>query len=210
MKDTKDTVLIEQIPLGPMQNFVYLVGCPRTKEAAVVDPAWNVSAIVDAAKKDGMTIKHILLTHSHFDHTNGVEERAAKTHAAVYANKNEIPFLSFRGIRVQPLEDGQTLSLGDVSIRCIHTPGHTPGSQCFVIQNHLISGDTLFINACGRTDLPGGSAGQLAESLCGKLKRLDDGMVLLPGHDYGDVPQTTLGQQKKENPYMQGKSTEDF
>lgn len=210
MNAKKDTIYIKQMELGPMENFVYLIGDPRTKDAVVVDPAWNVPAILTAAEKDGYKIRHALVTHQHFDHINGVDQLVAATDCLVHINKNELPFVPFKGKHVRPTDSGDELKLGDVSIQFMHTPGHTPGSQCFVVQNNLVSGDTLFINACGRTDLPGGDPEQMYWSLNSRIKKLGDNVILFPGHNYADVPTTTLGEQKKHNPYMMCETLQDF
>ena len=102
------------------------------------------------------------------------------------------------------------MKIGDITIQFMHTPGHTPGSQCFFVQNHLVSGDTLFINACGRTDLPGGDPEQMYWSLNHRIKKLGDNVVLFPGHNYADVPTATLGEQKKQNPFMMCETLQDF
>ncbi len=207
---SNESVYLKQMELGPMQNFVYLIGDPRTKEAAVVDPAWNVPAILAQAKKDDMKIKHVLVTHHHFDHVNGVEKIVAETDATVRINKNEMPYVPFKGDHVKGMDSGDELKIGDITVKFMHTPGHTPGSQCFYVQNHLVSGDTLFINACGRTDLPGGDPEQMYWSLNHRIKKLDDGVILFPGHNYADAPTATLGEQKRQNPFMMCETLQDF
>ena len=204
------TIYLKQMELGPMQNFVYLIGCPRTKEVAVVDPAWAVPTILATAEKDGMKIRHVLVTHHHFDHINGVDKLVEATDAQVYINKNELPYVPFKGDHIKPMESGNELKVGDITIQFMHTPGHTPGSQCFFVQNRLVSGDTLFINACGRTDLPGGDPEQMYWSLNHRIKKLEDSVTLLPGHNYADVPVSTLGDQKKQNPFMMCETLQDF
>ena len=206
----KPAIYIKQMELGPMQNFVYLIGCPRTKEAVVVDPAWAVPTILAQAEKDGMKIKHALVTHQHFDHINGVDKLVEATDAQVHINKNELPYVPFKGDHVKGRESGDELKIGDITIQFMHTPGHTPGSQCFYVQNHLVSGDTLFINACGRTDLPGGDPEQMYWSLNHRIKKLGDNVVLFPGHNYADAPTATLGEQKKQNPFMMCETLQDF
>ncbi len=110
---------------------------------------------------------------------------------------------------IKPVESGAKLEVGDMTITFIHTPGHTPGSQCFLINNNLVSGDTLFIGACGRCDLPGGNAGQMYESLQ-RLAKLGDNTILFPGHNYADTPTSTIGEEKKHNPYYQAHSLHNF
>jgi glyoxylase-like metal-dependent hydrolase (beta-lactamase superfamily II) len=196
--------------LGPMQNFVYLIGCPVTKEAAVVDPGWDSKAILKEAEKDGMKISSILVSHAHFDHVNVLHEILSKTDAKVYLQKEEVPFLKVPKANLHPTSSGEKVKVGEVEIECIHTPGHTPGSQCFHVQNKLVSGDTLFINACGRTDLPGGDPEKMYHSLTQRLMRLPDETVLYPGHNYSDRPTSTLKDEKTNNPFLLIPSLEHF
>lgn len=193
-----------------MANFVYLIGDPANKEAAVVDPAWDVSKILNVANQDGYDIKHILVTHGHPDHINGVEELIDKTNAKLHMHKSEVPWMKGWNETAIKRETGDRLKLGDLDITFIHTPGHTPGSQCFLINQRLVSGDTLFINGCGRTDLPGGNVEELYDSLTHKLSRLDDDVILFPGHNYAEVTSDTLGHQKKSNPYLQYENIKNF
>ena len=201
---------LKQMELGTMENFVYLVGSAKTREVVVVDPAWQVDTVLRVAKEEDLKIKGALISHYHFDHTNGIEELLESVDCPVYVNKNDISSLDFSHDNIKPVDSGHKLKLGDVEIECLHTPGHTPGSQCFLCRGHLVSGDTLFINACGRTDLPGGSAKDLYYSLTQKLMKLDDATVLCPGHNYSDKSMVTMGDQKKTNPYLICDSLENF
>jgi glyoxylase-like metal-dependent hydrolase (beta-lactamase superfamily II) len=217
-------IILKQVEIGPMMNYAYLIGCPRTKEAAVVDPAWDVQKILNAASESGVAIKHILLTHGHPDHMNGVEQLLNATNAIVHIHRDEAAymreaartfgistdFLAKRPENIHLNNDGDKLLIGDVIAQCIHTPGHTPGSQCFLIEGCLFSGDTLFVDACGRVDMPGGEPEKMWRSLNVTLKSLPDDVVLYPGHDYGGSPTSTMGNQKRTNPYMQIDSVQDF
>ncbi len=205
-----DDLYLRQIEIGPMANYVYLVGPRDGSEAAAVDAAWDVDAILAAAKQDGRRIVAALVTHWHPDHTNGLDDLVGKTDAAVYVNRDEIPWMSFRGGNLKAVAPGHELEIGNLKIQFLHTPGHTPGSQCFLTRDRLVSGDTLFINACGRTDLPGGDPEQLYKSLSGTLARLDDRTVLFPGHNYAEVPSATLGEQKVDNPFLACSSLNQF
>ncbi|HEU4401863.1 MAG TPA: MBL fold metallo-hydrolase [Candidatus Polarisedimenticolia bacterium] len=193
---------LKQMEIGPMANFVYLIGPAGSKETAVVDPAWDVGAILRAAEADDRRIVAALVTHWHPDHTNGVEDLVERTDARVYVNREEVPWLQHPARNLKEVGPGEELRLGDLTLQFLHTPGHTPGSQCFLVRERLVSGDTLFINACGRTDLPGGDPERLYKSLSGTLRRLDDRTILLPGHNYADVSSTTLGEQKTNNPFL--------
>lgn len=200
---------LKQLELGPMQNFVYLIGSPRTREAAVVDPGWEAKRIVAAAEADGYTIKAILVTHTHFDHIGGIKPLLELVDAKVYVHKAEQESLKGLKSHLVPVEAGSTIPIGDLTLTCLHTPGHTPGSQCFLLEDKLISGDTLFIRACGRCDLPGGSAEQLYHSLV-TLSKLDSKTILLPGHNYADRPTSTVGDEVHENPFLQARSVHEF
>ena len=157
-----------------------------------------------------MRIKGALVSHFHFDHTNGIEELLESCDVPVYVNKKDVPFLDFSHDNVKPSEDGQKVKAGDIEIALIHTPGHTQGSQCFHVDRKLISGDTLFINACGRCDLPGGDPKQMYQTLTQKLMKFPDDTVLCPGHNYADKPTDTMGHQKSSNPYLLCDSLDNF
>lgn len=219
-----DKFVLQQIELGPMLNFIYLIGCEETREAAVVDPAWDVPAILATVRKLDFRLRHILLTHAHPDHANGVEELLESTDARVYLHADEIKyvremaeryqvpieFMKRHAENIQPVSDNYEIHVGKIPIRCLHTPGHTPGSQCFLVGKNLISGDTLFVGACGRVDFPGGDPEKMWWSLNRKLRALEDDIVLYPGHNYGDRPTSTLGDQKRNNLYMQFASAAEF
>lgn len=193
--------------LGPMANFVYLIGDMETKECAVVDPGWDVPAILKAA--EGMNLDKIFITHGHPDHTNGVIELVEKKNCKIYIQKSEIEFWKFQWPSVVMLNDGDIISVGKRTVRAIHTPGHTPGSQCLEVDGHLLTGDTLFVNNCGRVDLPGSNPAQMYESLA-KLRKLDEKTILLPGHNYASEPTSTIGQEKKSNPFLRFQSSQEF
>jgi glyoxylase-like metal-dependent hydrolase (beta-lactamase superfamily II) len=217
-----DTIYLKQLELGPMQNFVYLVGDPVARQCVVVDPAWEIDTIVDTARADDMTIVGALVTHTHQDHVGGsleswgmpgripgVEELLGRVPAKVYVHKAEREFLRGFGSDLVKVDNHDTLPVGRLTLRFMHTPGHTPGSQCFLVDDRLISGDTLFIGSCGRTDLPGSDPSEMYYSLTQRLAALPDDTVLLPGHNYGG-PRSTIGAEKRTNPFMQFPSLGDF
>jgi len=201
-----------------MQNYVYLVGDPEAHTCVVVDPAWEIETIVRAAETDGMTITGAIVTHTHPDHVGGnlfgqvipgVAELLERVPAKVYVHKAEREFLKGFGSDLKKVEAGDTLDVGRIRITFIHTPGHTPGSQCFYVDGRLISGDTLFIGSCGRTDLPGGDPEEMYRSLTQRLMALDDQTVLYPGHNYGG-PFSTLGDERHRNPFLRFASLGEF
>jgi glyoxylase-like metal-dependent hydrolase (beta-lactamase superfamily II) len=200
---------------GQMANFVYLIGDEATRAAVVVDPAWDVRGLVDTAAGDGYRLVGALATHYHPDHVGGsifgheIEGLARLLELAgvkVHVHKDEADGLrQVTGLSESDLarhDDGDAVKVGEVEIRLVHTPGHTPGSQCFLVGDRLVSGDTLFVRGCGRVDLPGGDPEKMYETLTGKLARLPDQTVLYPGHDYADTPTSTLGEEKRHNPYL--------
>jgi glyoxylase-like metal-dependent hydrolase (beta-lactamase superfamily II) len=213
-------IYFKQIEIGPMQNYVYLIGSLETRKVAVVDAAWEIDTILKVAAQDDMEITHAFVTHTHPDHVgggfagmaiDGVTELLGKCKAKVVVHKAEAEFI--KGVSSSELiktEHGDKINVGDVEIDLMHTPGHTPGSQCFLIDGRVVSGDTMFINACGRVDFPGGNAEQMYYSLTQKLAALPDDTILFPGHNYAAKPHATIGEQKKTNPYLRFTSLKQF
>ena len=209
----KTNLYLRQLLLGPMENFVYLVGSANDKEVAVIDPAWDVEVIEQTAAQDGKTISCAIVSHSHLDHINGLPELLRAHDVPVYAQKEEVEFSNeLRQISeaVKPLSPGDEISVGSLRLKALHTPGHTPGSQCLYLQNALVSGDTLFIEACGRCDLRGGDPEAMYRSLSQVLLKLPDQTQLFPGHDYSDVASSSLAEAKKRNPYLQFANLQSF
>jgi glyoxylase-like metal-dependent hydrolase (beta-lactamase superfamily II) len=210
----------KQIEMGPMQNFVYLIGSTATRKVAVVDAAWKIDEILRLAAQDEMEITHAFVTHTHPDHVGGrfagieiegVTELLSKSKVKVVVHKTEAEFLkALSPSDLIKTESGDKVDIGGVEIQLLHTPGHTPGSQCFLVGNRIISGDTLFIGSCGRVDLPGSDPEQMYYSLTQKLMALPDDIVLFPGHNYSNRPTSTIGQEKQSNPYFQFHSLKQF
>ncbi len=222
MPHADDAIYLKQLELGPMQNFVYLIGDPVARRCVVVDPAWEIDTILDTAAADDMTLIGALVTHTHQDHVGGslaswgmpgripgVEELLAKAPAKVYVHKAEREFLPGLGSDLVRVDNHDTLEVGRLTLTFLHTPGHTPGSQCFLVDGRLISGDTLFIGSCGRTDLPGSDPSEMYYSLTQRLGALPEDTVLFPGHNYGG-PSSTIGDEKRGNPFMRFPSLGDF
>ncbi len=196
-----------------MKNFVYLVGAQGAREVCVIDPAWNVPAIVGALHEDDKQLVAVMLTHHHGDHLNGVPELLSHHDVPVYAQRAErdfAPAIQAFGDVVRPVGPGDVVAVGPLNVKCIHTPGHTVGSQCLLCGDALVSGDTVFVNACGRCDLPGGDPRQMFDSLHHVLSNLPAQTVLYPGHDYGDVKTSSLGRERAQNPYFQLRDLNDF
>ncbi len=214
MRQTKsETPYIRQLPLGPMKNFVYLFGAPQGSEAVVVDPAWDVPAILAQVESDGRRLAGIFLTHHHHDHINGVPDLLKSVDVPVFAQKIEIEFadtLKPFAEALRAVGPGERVDLAGVEIECLHTPGHTPGAQCLHCAGALFSGDTLFVNACGRCDFPGSDPQAMHHSLFQVLGQLDANTALFPGHDYGDVKVSSLGRERERNPYLQLPDKADF
>jgi hydroxyacylglutathione hydrolase len=217
-------IVVKQAAIGPMMNYVYFIGCTESREAAVVDPAWDVNEILKIAGALDLKIKHILVTHGHPDHINALEPLLEATDARIYIHVDEVDymkevarsfgmsteFVTRRATNIQKVSDGEKITVGKLSIQCLHTPGHSPGSQCFLVENCLFSGDTLFVDACGRVDMPGGDPKKMWWSLNHILQELDDSTIVYPGHDYGGSPTSTIGEQKQTNPYMRYDSVQQF
>ena len=210
----------KQVELGPMQNFVYLIGSHDTRKVAVVDAAWEIDEILRLASADDMEITHAFVTHTHPDHVGGefagmriegVTELLNRCKAKVVVHKTEAEFLrTLSASDIIQTESGDKIDVGGIEIKLLHTPGHTPGSQCFLVDGRIVSGDTLFIGSCGRVDLPGSSPEQMYYSLTEKLMALPDETVLFPGHNYSPRPTSTMGDEKRTNPYLQFYSLKHF
>lgn len=195
-----------------MENFVYLVGDRDAKQCLVIDPAWDVRGIVDTAAKDGMKITGALCTHYHPDHVGGslfgfnVEGLAKLLEinpCKIHAHREEVLGIrTVTGVSTNDLaahDSGDRIKAGEIEVELLHTPGHTPGSSCFRLKDALLSGDTLFLQGCGRVDLPGGDPEEMRRTLEQRLTTIEDEVVLYPGHAYGGE-HATLAVVRKTNP----------
>lgn len=186
-------------------NFSYVIADEETGEAAVVDSSFNSGEIIKILKAKGFRLKCIINTHGHSDHTAGNAELIAALGGKIVAYKHS---------RVNfdvGIEDGDVLSVGKIPIKVIYTPGHTADSVCLLVDKEkLLTGDTLFVGECGRTDFPGGSSKSMYDSLFNKLLKLNGDVEVYPGHDYGLKPSSTIGEEKKSNYTLQPRSLEDF
>jgi glyoxylase-like metal-dependent hydrolase (beta-lactamase superfamily II) len=205
-----------QVKCGPMENFVYAIGSLRTRECVLVDPAWAVGDLLAQLDADEMKLAGALVTHYHPDHcggtlfgftVEGLPELMTLRPVPVHVQEHEAEGLK----QVTGLSDsdlykrsaGDKLTLGDLELSFLHTPGHTPGSQCFLVGNRLVSGDTLFVQGCGRVDLPGGNPNDMYDSLTKRLAKLPDDTVLCPGHHYSPEKTAPLGAVRQSNYYLQ-------
>jgi glyoxylase-like metal-dependent hydrolase (beta-lactamase superfamily II) len=207
---------VEQILVGHMAVFCYLVSCPETKEALLIDPGGNEEQLVEKIKQKNLKLKYIVNTHGHSDHTGGNAKLKELTNALIVMHQADNELFNTpvghgmsRSLGFEPsppadvtVEDGDTIDIGNVSLKVIHTPGHSPGGICLLGEGNLFSGDTLFVGGIGRTDLPGSSHQQFMASIREKLLTLPEETIVWPGHDYGPVPFSTIEMEKKLNPWL--------
>lgn len=192
---------IDALELGPMENFIYLISDRKTGHAAVVDPAWEVPEIIQLAEQRGVKITDILLTHSHHDHINGIEQILNRYDAQLHLLKQEAQFWGQQLDLPTLHHGGDKIHVGETEITVLHTPGHTPGSACYHLDDQLITGDTMFVWGCGRCDLSGGDPEQMYDTLR-RLAELPGDTVTLPGHNYSDQTTATMQEQCEGNPFM--------
>ena len=193
---------IHALELGRMGNFIYVIHDHATDRAAVVDPAWDVPAILAVTERRGLRITDILLTHSHFDHINGVEALLNASDAQLHLLRAEAAFWN-RYLDLPTLhEGGDSIQLGETRIEILHTPGHTPGSACYRLGGQVLTGDTLFVFGCGRCDLRGGDPEQMYQSLRRLSERLPGDTLIRPGHNYGITPTASMAEQIAGNPFL--------
>jgi len=206
-----------------MVNFSYLIGDRDTRECVLVDPAYDVASLLAVAERDDMTVTGALVTHYHSDHCGGsmmghsIEGIAAlveRTGVPIHVQAAEAEFVTkVTGVGGDDLvshEPGDVVTVGEVPVELLHTPGHTPGSQCFLVNGCLVAGDTLFLEGCGRTDLPGGDAATLYQLLTTTLARVPDETILFPGHQYSVASSATMGETRKMNYVFRPKSAEQW
>ena len=195
-----------------MMNFIYLIGDRTTGEAVVIDPAYDPQGIINILEEDEMTLTGVLATHYHPDHVGGDMMGFCISRITDFLNLASVPIhvqneeaelvdkvtgVGFDNLRTH--SSGDKISVGSIEIELIHTPGHTPGSQCFLVENRLVAGDTLFLDGCGRTDLPGGDPRQMYESLTTRLAKVPDTATLFPGHLYSPKPSQSMGETRQHN-----------
>jgi hydroxyacylglutathione hydrolase len=201
---------IHALELGPMENFIYIIHDHSSNQAAIVDPAWEMPKVIALAQHQGFKITDVLLTHSHHDHTNGLTEILEAYDAQVHILKTEAQFWGHELSKPTLHHGGDTIQIGKTALEVWHTPGHTPGSACFYLDGHLITGDTLFVFGCGRCDFQGSDPEQMYHSLQKIGTELPKETVIHPGHHYAHQPSSTIAEQLEGNPFMHFDNVADF
>ena len=196
-------MIFKQVPVGSYQNFSYIIAEETTRRAALVDPAWEVEKLLQLCSDLNVKVSLIINTHSHSDHVGGNETVSSRTGARIVAHASSPVHKDI------PVKDGDKIEVGKITVEILHTPGHCPDHICLLVDNKVLTGDTLFVGECGRTDLAGGNSSEMYDSL-NKLLKLDDNVEVYPGHDYGLKPSSTIGEEKKLNYTLQPRSLEDF
>ena len=208
-------MFLKQMQVGNMAVFAYLLGDTSTGEALVIDPAANIDGIIAQADQNKVRIQYIVNTHGHVDHIAGNLDMKNKTGAKIIIHESDAEMLTSTpamilkmfGAKQSPtadrtVRDGDIISVGGISLKVLHTPGHSPGSMSLYTEGYVFTGDTLFVGGVGRTDLPGGSSQVMARSIQQQLCTLPDDTKVMPGHNYGGAPTSTIGREKTSNPFL--------
>jgi len=210
-------MIVKQLTVGSMAVCCYVVGCEETKKCCIIDPGGNEEMILSLCRSEGLTVEAIICTHGHPDHVCGNAKIQKATGASIlmhqsdaefFAKPEVIDYFSMLGLPPSPpvdrtVSDGEEIVIGTISLKVLHTPGHTPGGICLYAAPHLFTGDTLFVEGLGRTDFPGGDMNQLLTSINEKILTLPAETVVWPGHGYGGA-RSTVGAEAENNPYLKG------
>ena len=200
---------VVQMEVGLLQNFCEILYCPESREAAIVDPAWEVDRLLAEVTRLNLKVTAVLITHTHNDHIEGVDLVVEKTGAAVVVNPREAAVLRAPGRMLVEVTDGRDVAIGKRGVRALETPGHTVGGTCYLAQGYVVTGDVLFVGGCGRTDFTGGDSAQMWKSLQ-RLTRLPEQTRVYPGHDYGDTPTSTIAHEIRSNRFLRCANFEEF
>ncbi|MBW2545561.1 MAG: MBL fold metallo-hydrolase [Deltaproteobacteria bacterium] len=208
-------MFLKQIQVGHMAVFTYIAGDKESGEGLVIDPAAETELIISEAESNGITIKYIVNTHGHVDHISGNADMKERTRADIIIHSDDAdmldstPSMILRMFNAKPsppaditVQDGDLITIGKIGLKVIHTPGHSPGGMSLYTPGYVFTGDTLFVEGLGRTDLPGGSWEIMHESIMNKLLTLPDDTVVLPGHNYGRMPTSTIKNERENNPFL--------
>ena len=210
MQQLKQSYTIKTFDVGPMANIIYIITDNKSKESAIIDPAWDMSEVYKYIGENNLILKKILLTHSHHDHINAIDEILISHDLEIHINKKEKVFWKKEYDSFVINHGGDTIKLGETEIRSLHTPGHTPGSTCYHIGDDLIAGDTLFVFGCGRCDLHGGNPEEMFNTLKDIKMSLDPKTIILPGHNYSIKRESTLQEEIQGNPFMKFNNLNKF
>lgn len=196
---------VVQIPVGNMQNFSYIIYDEKNNIGAIIDPSWDLEKIHTFLERNNISVKYIVNTHTHFDHVLGNEQMAEITKAKIIQHEKST---HRKDISVR---DDEIISIGEINLRVLYTPGHSEDSICLILNKEsVITGDTLFVGNCGRVDLPGSDPEIMYDSLYFKVAKLDDSLVVYPGHNYGITPTSTILNEKLNNPMLNFKTKDAF
>jgi hydroxyacylglutathione hydrolase len=197
-------MIFRQIAVGAFQNFAYVIGDEQARVAAIVDPAWEVDKLLKICMDLHLNVLYVINTHSHSDHVEGNNLVVQRTGAKIIMHERS------RLRRDISVKDGDVVDIGALKVKIIHTPGHCPDHICLLVNGKLLTGDTLFVGECGRTDLAGGSSSDMYESLFHKILPLQDSIEVYPGHDYGVKPSSTIGYERESNYTLKPRTREEF
>src|SRR2546428_4513704 len=197
-------MFFEQRLIGSMANFGYVFGDPAAKVAAVMDPSFDARVLQKAAAENGYAIGLLFTTHQHVDHVADNERLANESGGEVAG-----PRLG-SVLKALVLDDGQIVGVGGLKVKVVHPPGHSPDSCCFIVSGRVFTGDCLFVGDCGRVDLPGSSVEDMYDSLFNRVRKMDDALIVCPGHHYGKTPQSTIGEEKRTNFTLRPRSLAEF